>query len=242
MTNNYKNYTEISIGALNFNTKSQELIDKKYEILTSISQHYNQQPTSILFFGFSPLILGVKHQKIFVTEINTQTRQFLDERGVKYLYIDETGLASYAKKFDWVVAVEEYFTFFNAEEDQKTKIELLSSLAKSLLITTLRDYKNQEFKDREFSIPLSIHNKENRLYLEYHDYNFVDKNSWNTTVYEAQGTQSLVYGPFARRSMFFKQLAKFSIDAGAKQFYVHKNLMYKSLIKKNYEHVISISF
>ena len=37
-------------------------------------------------------------------------------------------------------------------------------------------------------------------------------------------------------------MAKFSIDAGANNFYVHKNLMYKSLIKKNYEHVITISF
>jgi hypothetical protein len=42
--------------------------------------------------------------------------------------------------------------------------------------------------------------------------------------------------------MYFKQMANFSITAGARQFYVHKNLMYKSLIKKNYEHVISISF
>jgi len=42
--------------------------------------------------------------------------------------------------------------------------------------------------------------------------------------------------------MFFKQLAKFSIDAGAVNFLVHKNLMYKSLIKKNYEHVVSIQF
>jgi len=57
-----------------------------------------------------------------------------------------------------------------------------------------------------------------------------------------QGNDVKITGPFARRSMFFKQMAKFSIDAGAKEFYVHKNLMYKSLIKKNYEHVISISF
>jgi hypothetical protein len=61
-------------------------------------------------------------------------------------------------------------------------------------------------------------------------------------VYDMQGNDVKITGPFARRSMFFKQMAKFSIDAGAKEFYVHKNLMYKSLIKKNYEHVISISF
>ena len=57
-----------------------------------------------------------------------------------------------------------------------------------------------------------------------------------------QREQVTTSGPYNRRSMFFKQMAKFSLDAGGKNFYVHKNLMYKSLIKKNYEHVISISY
>jgi len=55
-------------------------------------------------------------------------------------------------------------------------------------------------------------------------------------------SQFASYGPFDRRTMYFKQLAKFSMDAGATYFQVHKNLMYKSLNKKNYEHVISITF
>ena len=50
------------------------------------------------------------------------------------------------------------------------------------------------------------------------------------------------YGVFERRTMFFKQLAKFSMDAGAMNFLVHKNIMYKSALKKNYEHVVSIQF
>jgi hypothetical protein len=63
-------------------------------------------------------------------------------------------------------------------------------------------------------------------------------------VYEvAEPASSLeTYGVFQRRTMFFKQLAKFSMDNGAVNFLVHKNLMYKSLIKKNYEHVVSIQF
>ena len=50
------------------------------------------------------------------------------------------------------------------------------------------------------------------------------------------------YGEFARRTMYFKQLANFSLAAGSTDFIVHKNLMYKGLIKKNYEHVITITF
>ena len=65
-----------------------------------------------------------------------------------------------------------------------------------------------------------------------------------STVYEITnpGNEMTVYGEFDRRTMFFKQLAKFSMDAGAVNFLVHKNLMYKSPIKKNYEHVVSIQF
>jgi hypothetical protein len=78
--------------------------------------------------------------------------------------------------------------------------------------------------------------------LEFHDQDLQDRNKWSTKVFEINNDQLLNVGPFARRAMFFKQLAKFSADAGAVGFSVHKNLMYKSLIKKNYEHVISIQF
>jgi hypothetical protein len=141
------------------------------------------------------------------------------------------------------VATDEYFTFAKTEEEQQAKIQMASSLAKNVIVTTLRDYKNQDFRDREFSQPLAVHDHDDtKLFLEYHHHDHSDKNAWATTVYEMHGRDPVTYGPYARRSMFFKQMANFSIGAGAKQFYVHKNLMYKSLIKKNYEHVISISF
>ena len=69
----------------------------------------------------------------------------------------------------------------------------------------------------------------------------VDKNAYTGTIYEVS-TQMQVYGPFHRRNMYFKQLAKFSLDNAAVNFYVHKNIMYKSTIKKNYEHIITIKF
>ena len=50
------------------------------------------------------------------------------------------------------------------------------------------------------------------------------------------------FGAFDRRTMYFKQLANFSAAVGAEDFVVHKNLMYKGLIRKNYEHVITITF
>lgn len=241
MAQNYATYTGISTRALEFNPKSSDVIAKKQEIMSSISQHHNKTPSSILFYGFSPLVLASKAQ-ISITAIDDDVKKWLDQHGVKYTYIAENDLGNYKKQFSWVSAVEEYFTFANTEDEQRTNIEKLIGLARDVIVTTLRDYKNQDFRDREFSQPLAVRNNgTSKIFLEYHDYDFVDKNAWTTIVYEMQGTETNTYGPFARRNMFFKQMAKFSIDAGAREFYVHKNLMYKSLIKKNYEHVISIS-
>jgi hypothetical protein len=243
MSQDFASYTESSVNALKFNPKSQEVIERKREILTSIAQHYGNSPVSILFYGFSPLMLASTCKQIAVTSINPEIKKFLDSTGVKYVYVEENDLGNYRKQFDWVVASDEYFTFAATEQAQLDKVQTVAELAKNVIVTTLRDYKNQDFRDREFSQPLAVRNgRDSKIFLEYHDYDYNDKNAWKTVVHEMTGNNGKVTGPFARRSMYFKQMAKFSIDVGAREFYVHKNLMYKSLIKKNYEHVISISF
>lgn len=243
MPQHYATYTDISLDAFKFNPKHTDLIAKKQEILDAVSQYYNSTPTSVLFLGFVPWVLSNKYKQVFLSDITADVKNYLDQQGTKYQYIAPDELVNYKKQFDWVVTADEYFTFANTEEEQKASVESLSELTKNLLLTTLRDFKNQDFKDREFSQPLAIRNgKDHLLFLEYHDYEFKEKNDWHSSVYQIQGEQAVSYGPFARRSMYFKQLAKFCIDAGAKNFYVHKNLMYKNLIKKNYEHVISIQY
>lgn len=243
MSLDFASYTEISVNALKFNPKSHEVVDRKREIFQSIAEHRGQSPASVLFVGFSPFILTNSVAAPSLTCVTPGIKKYLDSHGIKYTHIDEKELPRHTKNFDWVVAGDEFFTFASTEEQQRTHIDLLSSLAKQLIVTTLKDYKNQDFRDREFSQPLAVRNgKQSKVFLEYHDMDYANKNSWDTTVYEMEGTQCQAHGPYARTSMFFKQLAKFSIDAGAREFYVHKNLMYKSLIKKNYEHVISILF
>ena len=239
----FATYTQASLSAYKFNPKSQEVLERKREILTSIAQHHGSIPASMLFYGFSPLMLIATSKMIAVTDITDEIKKFLDSTGVKYVYIKEAELKEYKKQFDWVVASDEYFTFAVTEQAQLDKVQTVAELTKNVIVTTLRDYKNQDFRDREFSQPLAVRNgRDSKIFLEHHDHDYNDKNAWKTTVHEMTGLDSKVTGPFARRSMYFKQMAKFSIDAGAKEFYVHKNLMYKSLIKKNYEHVISISF
>ena len=241
----FANYTDAVLSALQFNPRLDDVVARKQEILDGVYRTENLEPTSILFVGFNPAILSCKAKTIAVTEISDQAQSFLTGRGIQFNYIAPQDLTKYKKAFQCVVAMDEYFTFAESDQEQQFKIANICSLATAFVISTVRDYKNQDFKDREFSTPALVRNGcESKVFLESHDWDLKDRTLWNTMVYEIDNPSNAMksYGVFNRRTMFFKQLAKFSMDAGAMNFLVHKNLMYKSLIKKNYEHVISIQF
>jgi dsDNA-binding SOS-regulon protein len=241
----FDNYTDAVCSALANHPKQQEVVARKQEILREVSEFHNFTPASVLYVGFTPSILDCRAKSVSVTEISDAAKEYLDQHKVKYTYIDHKNLADYSKKFDVVVALDEYFTFASSDQEQQDQIRLFCSLTKEFLISTLKDYKNQDFKDKEFSHPALIR-KNNRIfsYLEVHDWDVKDRSQWSTMVHEISSPGNILksWGEFQRRTMYFKQLAKFSHDAGAADFVVHRNLMYKSLIKKNYEHVISIRF
>lgn len=108
MPQSYANYTNISAIAFEFNPRSKDLIARKQEIITSVADHYGQKPTSILFVGFSSLIVGINCKQIFVTCVNEETRKFLDNQGITYTYIDPADLNKHQKQFSWVIASDEY--------------------------------------------------------------------------------------------------------------------------------------
>lgn len=241
----FDQYTDSLVQALKFNPKSQDVIAKKQEILDSIYRFHNLTPSSILFVGFNPAILSCSAKRIAVTEISESAIAYLTEKNVKFEHIAFEDLTGMDKQFEAVVALEEYFTFADSDTHQQEQIRLFCNVASDFVISTLRDYKNQDFKDREFSHPVAVRNGSNsKVFNEFHDWDMRDRTKWTSKVYEIDNaTDTLTtYGKFNRRTMYFKQLAKFSMDAGASDFLVHKNLMYKSLIKKNYEHVVSIRF
>jgi hypothetical protein len=239
----FADYTDAVLSALMFNPRFDDVVARKQEILDGVYRTENLEPTSILFVGFNPAILSCKSKTIAVTEISDQAQAFLKTHNVKFVYIDPVDLPKYQKQFQCVIAMDEYFTFADSDQAQQDKIAKICNLASAFVVSTIRDYKNQDYKDREFSQPVSVRNgKDTRIFLENHDWDLKDRTLWNTMIYEIEGSGLKTYGIFDRRTMFFKQLAKFSMDAGAVNFLVHKNLMYKSLIKKNYEHVVSIQF
>ena len=239
----FADYTDAVLSALIFNPRFDDVVARKQEILDGVYRTENLEPTTILFVGFNPAILSCRAKTVAITEISDQAQAFLKSKNVKFNYIDSADLPKYQKQFQCVIAMDEYFTFADSDQSQQEKIAKICNLATAFVVSTIRDYKNQDYKDREFSQPVSVRNgKDTRIFLENHDWDLKDRTLWDTMIYEIEGSSLKTYGIFDRRTMFFKQLAKFSMDAGAVNFLVHKNLMYKSLIKKNYEHVVSIQF
>jgi hypothetical protein len=237
------NYTDIVFRSYQFTDKKQEAVTRKYEIIKSVLDHYRLQPQSFLFVGFNPAIFAGIGKDITVTQVSDTCLEAIKQINPNIKHVPWDHLIVDRDRFDVVVAIDEFLTFAESEEAQKRTLEQICQLSKVIAITTLRDYKNQGFKDREFSLPSVIKTHDStRIFVEYHDYDMQDRNAWIRSVYEIEGDNVRANRGFCCRQMFFKQCAKFSIDAGAQEFLVHKNLMYKSLIKKNYEHVISIKF
>lgn len=239
----FESYTDCLLRAYKLHTKPTEVLKRKKEILEEIAAFHNFSPRQVLYIGFNPAMLIDKTQDIFLSKASLEAQNFFQQQNIKFTYVPEDKLNVYYKKFDSVIVLDEYFTFAKNDDDQRLQVEEICNLAREYVITTCKDYKNQDFKDREFSIPALVRSSQSfDIFLEFHAHDTSDKNSWHTLVYQIGKNGLNISGPFDRRAMFFKQLAKFSHDADAVGFNIHKNLMYKSLIKKNYEHVISIRF
>lgn len=239
MSTAFEKYSDILFEAFLSSNRPEEISIKKKEILDEVFSHHGIDISEVLFVGFSPAILSAGKKEICVTQISDTVRRYLTSQCVEYSYVDFDRVKE--KQFSAVVAVDEYFTFAETDVEQRQMVEKLVGLAKNFVLTTLKDYKNQDFRDKEFSGPVVIRgNNTKKIFFEHYEYVLADKNSCVGTNYIVDDESVMLVGPFNRRAMFFKQLAKFGIDAGAQSFLVHKNLMYKSIIKKNYEHIITI--
>jgi hypothetical protein len=145
-------------------------------------------------------------------------------------------------KFDCVIALDEHLTYFADESGQRIELERLAKLCSGWLITTLVDYKNlAPYKKNQVEV---IHDyKSDAIFLEHNSPISTDKQAWNSYFYAITDHRDLeIIGPFARRTMYFKQLAKYASDAGSLNYIIQKNTLYKGFGRKHWEHIITIRF
>lgn len=227
MNNEFQRYNETVDAAFSELVRQDELITKKSQNIERLL--LEQSITTVLHMGYGPLAVGLARAGYDVSLADAT-----DLHGFKAV--------DHNIRYDAVIAPDEYFTFAATEEEQKQLIERTFDITKKLLVTTLSDYKNMSENNREFGDPQSYKTVNGTVvYLERHVKN--TRNSWQTKIYKIlDNDQCLLQGPFARRSLYFKQLARLSEDSGGVGFEFQKNMMYKGMTKKSYEHIIAIKF
>ncbi len=146
-------------------------------------------------------------------------------------------------KYDYVIALDEWLCKADTEQQQIDKINLMPQLAKKGFYTSVKDYKNMNSRDRFFEENFELKSDQgNCIIIRKREWNQQDRQAWTQKNYVIQNDDLTVIEPVPCRTMYFKQLAKFSTDAGAKDFQVDKKLMYKPLFSKSFEYIVYISF
>jgi len=164
-----------------------------------------------------------------------------------FIPIDRTlsTLAQAGEKYDLVLAVDQATTYADTNANQQQLVNDLASVTGKTLVCTLRDYKNQHSNEKMFDDPfyLRYNTDQEYVFLNHRKWDNTDKQSWDHYLYVIDENQDMVtIGPVKRRTMYFKQLAKFLHDNNVKDFQVHKSPMYKSVFSRNFEYIITADF
>jgi hypothetical protein len=152
-------------------------------------------------------------------------------------------LIAQGKRYDYVIAPDEWLTFAEDEQEQIQKINWASKLTRKGFYTTLKDYKNMHASQRFFEDPFQLKTDTGDcIIIRKRDWSQTDRQAWIARTYMIHNDNLVIGDLEHRRTMYFKQLAKFSSDANATGFQVEKKIMYKPMFSKSFEYIIYISF
>lgn len=231
--------------------KTLEVAETKTSIITKVLSGYKHpEKMKVLSLGCSLVCMGLSKQghDVHVVGATDSCVESINTVFKLPMTLDTepdgaTNLMVQGQKFDLVLALDQTLTFFNTEEEQKQFISVLSKLTKGKLVTSLVDYKNQTSQSRMADLPLtlSIKDKQN-MFINHRSWDPTDRQRFINNWLWIEEDKLVGTSKTTRRTMYFKQLAKFTSDNGGKNFTIHKNLFYKPLLSKAFEHVISINY
>lgn len=222
-----------------FNDKWNESVATKANIFHELIKNIDGNAKTLLFATFNPIAIYLA--KFYAVSIicSENLTEVFDLTTVSII----NDVTKIDKKFDVVLALDEYLTFSPDELDQRDQLEKLAKVTGRWLITTLQDYKNFAPHKKNQIDTIGINSEHNYIMLENSSADNLDKQAWDHYFYCIKDHLDLLtIGPMKRRTMYFKQLAKYSSDAGSKQYVIQKNLLYKGFFSKNFEHIITVNF
>ena len=220
------------------NSRWLEQAQAKFDILDKLFVNLDISPNTILLTSFNPIVILLENHYDCIV---------VADQSLKYAWQSKSEFVDNIKdlkeKFDVCLALDEYFTYVETEQEQRTLLEDIKAVTDGYLITTLQDYKNSAPHKRSQVDTIATYGTSESIIL---DQNILDKNNrqnWKNYIYYIENHSDLtVLGPENRRTMYFKQLAKYSSDLNGSDYVIQKNLLYRGFFKKNYEHIITLRF
>jgi hypothetical protein len=201
---------------------------------------------SFLIIGSNLIPMGLVRigaDKVTVLNGNTVITDDNSKRSIQWVDGDLYDFSVQGIEFDWVIAPDEYLCLQESEEAQKSNINAISKIAKKGFITTFIDYKNLGNNKKHFDEPFQLKSDAgDAILIRSRQWSRTDRQRWTQQNYIIQNQKLTVCEPYVCRTMYFKQLAKFTSDAGAKNFCVDKKTMYKALFRKEFEYIVVITF
>lgn len=179
------------------------------------------------------------HQPKEILSVNENwATVFLKEQGLSVTLLSEV---NHNKKYDTILALDETLCRFSNENSQKQAINnLLNFLSpKGMMLVSLRDYRNGNFHRRPLGdTVLNEIDGEEYVTVEVNKHSTHDKQSWNQKMYFITNHQDLhVLSCGDRRTLYFKQLAKYSSDFGNTRFGIFKEIFWRSTWRRTPEHI-----
>lgn len=222
-----------------YNDKWEESIATKADIITNLIYSLEPDTTEILFPNFNPIALNLSKKYNVTIICDANLEEDFDFQNINRVdSVDQLN-----KKYDIIIALDEYFTYADSEQEQRRLLDELAGYTTGWLITTLQDYKNFAPHKKNQVDASSYNSEHNYIMLESRIANKTDKQVWDHYFYCIKDHLNLLtIGAIKRRTMYFKQLAKYSSDAGSNQYVIQKNLLYKGFFSKNFEHIITVKF
>ena len=216
-------------------TRWLEQAQAKYDIIQKLFSGLYIQPKTILFTHFNPLVLLLEQHYDCVV---------VGDQSVKYAFQSSSSfidsISHLKSTVDVTIALDEYFTYAETENDQRNLLDEIKNVTRGYLVTSLQDYKNNAPHKRNH-VESGVYG--DTIILEQSQVDKNNKQNWQNHIYFIENNRDLtVIGPVERRTMYFKQLAKYSSDLSGSDYVIQKNMLYRGFFKRNYEHIITVKF
>lgn len=219
------------------------LSQKKFETVSAVLP--DKEYTTILSYGFNLVAYGFAMNGYKVAISNCCPDCFKNLESYQMSITDNVNdIYNRQEKYDLVLAVDQATTYADTNEDQQELVKMFAGVTAKTFVTTVRDYRNQKHNDKHFDEPFYVKQGDSeRIVLNHRKWDRGDRQSWTNYVYMIDQDHNLtVSEPKKRRTMYFKQLAKFLYDNSAKDYTVHKEPLYKSAFSKTFQYLITAEF